>query len=419
MKINKWILALTIVILCCYGITMYSIKQQKVANLTLSEFNDITKTIEEKMSASGTFTKEEQDALHRIYGIEFEVVLQGSELYDKKVYKAISERAVMMDLTLDGVGKGKVIFPISRQGEKELQQQLLKMGTLMVGILLLFVWGMGYYIYVTFLRPFHELERFASNVAAGNFDFSLHMKKKNYFGAFTESFDLMREELEEARRGEYEANKSKKELVASLSHDIKTPVSTIKAYCELLTMKLNEEELLHKVEIIDRKADMIDHLISDMFHATLEELSMLKIQVREELSSIINGMLEEMNHDGKLSVEQAIPECLIVCDALRLSQVIDNVINNSRKYANTRIEVRGTLEQGYLTLRIKDFGPGIAEDDLPLLCSKFYRGSNSITVTGSGLGLYLANVFMEGMNGHLEVYNEQGFVVALSIPIVG
>lgn len=170
----------------------------------------------------------------------------------------------------------------------------------MIGILfaglLLFIWVLGAVVYVRFVRPFLKLKGFASHVAAGNLDFPLPIHKKNYFGAFTESFDLMREELKEARQGEYEANRSKKEMVAGLSHDIKTPVSTIKAHCELITLKSREEDTIQKTKIINEKADMIDHLISDMFHATLEDLTVLKINCREEMSTILNDMLGQMNH---------------------------------------------------------------------------------------------------------------------------
>ena len=90
---------------------------------------------------------------------------------------------------------------------------------------------------MTVFKPFKKLQSFAVNVARGNLDIPLKMDKNNPFGAFTESFDIMREELAAARQSEYAANRSKKELVASLSHDIKTPVASIKAVSELMLMR--------------------------------------------------------------------------------------------------------------------------------------------------------------------------------------
>lgn len=410
MKLKGWMIGITVAVILCYIGTLHYIKQQGVPKLNTIQMNDIVKALEED--------KEELE-LKKQYQEEFQVVYQEEEGYDRQVYKAIANRATIIDLMKEGKIIGKVIFPLETAGEEELRDHLIRMSTLLFGIILLFLWMIGGFIYYRFLRPFSELQQFASNVAAGNLDFSLHMKKKNYFGAFTESFDLMREELESARRGEYEANQSKKELVASLSHDIKTPVSTIKAYCEILALKSKEKDTLEKIRIIDTKADMIDHLISDMFHATLEELSILKIQPKEELSTAIAEMFEDVNHYGKIQFKARIPECLICCDVLRLRQVIDNVVNNSYKYSGTQIEVIPVLEDEALKIRIRDFGPGVKESELAFVCSKFYRGSNGESVNGSGLGLYLAKQFMDGMGGSLEVFNENGFVVVLQIPVAG
>lgn len=98
----------------------------------------------------------------------------------------------------------------------------------------------------------------------------LNMNKNNPFGVFTESFDIMREQLAAARKSEYEANRSKKELVASLSHDIKTPVASIKAVSELMLLRAMDAKDIRQLNMINAKAEQIDLMITDMFHATLE-----------------------------------------------------------------------------------------------------------------------------------------------------
>jgi len=124
-----------------------------------------------------------------------------------------------------------------------MKSHLLKLLTLiLIGILALVYVTLGV-VYVWILKPFGVMKQFARKIADGDLEFKLSMDKGNYFGAFTESFDLMREELIKARQGEYEANISKKELVAELSHDIKTPVATIKAICELLQARLGSDQL--------------------------------------------------------------------------------------------------------------------------------------------------------------------------------
>ncbi|ABX41405.1 histidine kinase [Lachnoclostridium phytofermentans ISDg] len=399
-------------------ITIGYLMKQKVSKLDITQMNAIAKCVEKGLQEGNSVSDIENTKIEKS-NYDFKIILCNNPEYDKTIYKGLADRTTIMDIKSGDTMIGKILFPLDTMAEEALRNHLLRMSTILFGSLLLFIWGLGAFVYIRFVKPFISLKSFATRIAAGNLDFPLHMQKKNYFGAFTESFDIMREELKASRLGEYEANKSKKELVASLSHDIKTPVSTIKAYCELITVKSNEEDTIRKVQIIDEKADMIDHLISDMFHATLEDLTVLKIICKEEMSTILDEILEQMNHYSKIHKINPIPECLIYCDALRLSQVIDNIINNSYKYAGSKIEVSSKVEQEYLKITIRDFGEEVEESDLPMLCEKFYRGKNSSKTNGSGLGLYLAKQFMEGMKGSLEVYCEQGFVVTLYLRLGG
>jgi len=344
-----------------------------------------------------------------------------------------------VDLTYSGnnlnaeTKPGKVIFV---NEENAMKENLLVMLTLMaLGILALVYVTLGM-VYVWILRPFKVMKQFAQKIADGDLEFKLPMDRGNYFGAFTESFDLMREELVKARQGEYQANISKKELVAELSHDIKTPVATIKAICELLQAKLGLvttdqssaentaiRESIEKIGVISARADTIDGLISNLFHATLEELERLKVTVSEEPSTIITRMFGDINHFGKIHFQNELSECLIRCDPLRLSQVIDNVISNSWKYADTDIEIGFSINtaEKFLGIKIRDYGPGFEIDDAPLLFEKFFRGSGERVknTPGAGLGLYLARQFMEAMEGSIACYNDNGFVAELHIKLAG
>ena len=302
-------------------------------------------------------------------------------------------------------------------------------------------------IYINYIRPFHELQHFTTEVAKGNLDVSLPIHKENMFGAFTESFDVMREELAASKRREAEAEKSKKELVAQLSHDIKTPVATIKATCEVLEMKEKINSTLEKIGYISDKADTIDQLISNMFHATLEELEVLEVKPAETDSRVLNDIFAGMSQTANIIMENDLPECLVYMDKLRMEQVIGNVVGNSVKYAgtdisvsygmyventasasilndglhNTDIDDKGNMAN-YLKILIRDFGSGIPEGDIYKVTEKFYRGQNAAGKQGSGLGLYLAKFFMEKQMGGFECYNYQpdsaddgqsGFVVEL------
>jgi signal transduction histidine kinase len=292
---------------------------------------------------------------------------------------------------------------------------LLSFGILSLLLLLCF-----YYLYKTILHPFKKLESFAHQIASGNLEAPILMDKNNIFGAFTESFDIMREELNKAKKKEYLANKSKKELVASLSHDIKTPVTSIKLISELLLVMIKDEKINNKISSIYNKAEQIDHLVTDMFNVTLEELNELKVTVTDEYSTSLKTLFNNADFYNKITLGK-IPECAIQVDILRLQQVINNVINNSYKYADTKINVDFTIDNLYLQINIKDYGQGVLDDELPLLFNKFYRGKNPNVQKqdGSGLGLYISKYLMNEMGGDINCYNESdGFKVELLIPIL-
>jgi K+-sensing histidine kinase KdpD len=201
---------------------------------------------------------------------------------------------------------------------------------------------------------------------------------------------------------------------------MKTPIATIKATCEVLKMKAqrngNEtvnKDLFDKIGIIEQRSDMIDQLIGNMFHATLEELENLKVEAVEEATTVILSMFEDLQYYENLQIMNTIPECLVYLDKLRLKQVIDNIVHNSFKYAGTAIDVSFEEVPTGIKIEIRDYGNGVAEEELPLITEKYYRGANGKGKNGAGLGLFLANYFMSHMKGSLECYNDKGFVVNL------
>ena len=270
-----------------------------------------------------------------------------------------------------------------------------------------------------FFAPFKKMKNFAHRIAAGNLDMPLEMDKHNLFGAFTESFDLMRTELRTAKENEYKANQSKKELVASLSHDIKTPIASIMSAMDIMLVKAKDEKEKKMVESVNAKLEQINALVSNMLHATLEELQVLKVTVKEIQSTEIPKQIRSADHEGQVTAF-SMPSCIIFADTLRLQQVLDNIVNNSYKYANTDISVNAQIDENYLVIDIKDFGAGVLEEELTLILGKFYRGKNTGESDGYGLGLYISKYFMKQMGGELFCKNEaDGFTVTLMLKLAG
>ena len=287
-----------------------------------------------------------------------------------------------------------------------------------------------FYLNRAVIRPFQKLEGFAERVAGGNLEVPLEMDKENLFGAFTESFDIMRSELKKARIAQAEANAAKKELVAKLSHDIKTPVASIKAASEVgaaLTEKISYElaadtlltQILDNYTQIIRKADQINSLITNLFTATLEELRQLTVAPADMSSRELNEIFESADYLHRAIIPH-IPDCLLYADRLRLQQVFDNLFSNSYKYAGTKINLSISREERGLAVSMEDFGGGVKMEELPLLKEKFKRGSNAADTEGTGLGLYISDYFLKEMHGNLLLENgRNGLKVTVRIALSG
>ena len=182
----------------------------------------------------------------------------------------------MLDFAPDGATEGKVAWD-DRQETWQMQEKQLRKT-------LLIIWGTitaaGYLflmvVYLVVVKPIREFEEFAGAVAKGHLDVQLPRRRLNLFGNFTESFDMMREELRNAQEREVKANKAKREMAAGLGHDIKTPVATIQAACEVLEAKYSgEKDIMDKMSVISARTETINRLVNNLFHSTLEELEEL------------------------------------------------------------------------------------------------------------------------------------------------
>lgn len=418
MKMRTMAIFYTAVILLFGVLSFFTINKISAEQLDMVEVNNSFKQIEAILDDSSRENwKEISEELENQY--ECTILFYDDSDYQSRLMECLKKGDVVLDYEHDGKLLAKISFVNTTINFEEQKEALMRIVLVAISA----IWFLGMvlfvYFYMGYVRPFHKLKNFAGEVARGNLDMPLSMTKSNYFGVFTESFDIMREELRRAKENEYKANVSKKELVAELSHDIKTPIATIKAACEVIEVKSAKSEgiggleLHDKVQLIEKKADVVEQLINNMFHATLEELEVLKVEPQEELSTCIDEMFKELQVYGNIHIENQIPQCLLWMDKLRMVQVIDNIVNNAMKYAKTDVHISYSQRDNGILIRIKDDGPGVPEEDLAKVSEKFYRGSNVAGENGSGLGLYLTKMFMEKMEGQMNCYNDNGFVVEL------
>lgn len=338
----------------------------------------------------------------------------------ESVNKAVIHRDTILMVNNGKQAAGRII--IYNNSINELQEQknrILVFLLVVLSVQCIVCIGYMFYLENIVIKPFKKLKGFAVRIAAGNLDFPLEMDRINLFGAFTESFDVMRDELKRSRIAEARAEAEKRELVAELSHDIKTPVASIKAASELGLLLADSDKVKDNYQNIIYKADQVSALVTNLFTAALDELDKLSVTPGELESAEVFEMLMRADYLGYASIP-GIPECLVFADRLRLQQVFDNLFANSYKYAGTKIDVTADRGSSYLAIILEDYGGGISAEELPLLKEKFKRGSNTQDTDGAGLGLYLSDYFLREMQGELVLENGQnGLRAVVNILLCG
>ncbi|NLT08276.1 MAG: HAMP domain-containing histidine kinase [Ruminococcus sp.] len=275
-------------------------------------------------------------------------------------------------------------------------------------------------IYLFIVKPFGKMEEYAGKIARGEFDTPIPRERGDFFGRYTWAFDSMRRELKRARDSEREAVENNKTVIATLSHDIKTPVASIKAYAEGLEagMDRTPEQRSKFISVITRKCDEVAKLTDDLFIHSLSDMERLKVNpekvaIREFLDEAVDEISAAC---GDISYKSPWDECYIYADRGRLMQVIENIVNNARKYAGTDISISTFADQDYFTISFRDKGSGIPDEDMPFIFGKFYRGRNCGEHPGSGLGLYIVKYLVEKMGGTVSLRNHpDGLEVAVCL----
>lgn len=222
----------------------------------------------------------------------------------------------------------------------------------------------------------------------------------------------------------------RKDFVANVGHELKTPITTIKSYTEtLMTASLNRDAQLRFLGIIDRESDRMTHLVTDLLQLSnmdakrtnWEPVSMDAYEVVTAILESLQPMIKERHHKVYLDIPVDIRPFL--ADKHGAYQVITNILTNAFKYTTYagKIEVIGRNFGSRVHIQIKDNGIGIARSDLERIYERFYRveKGRSRAMGGSGLGLSIAKDIMENMGGRIRIKSELnvGTEVLLSFPM--
>lgn len=294
---------------------------------------------------------------------------------------------------------------------------------------------LSYIVSLGIIKPLKDLQQSARRIMEGDLDFQMASGRKDEIGDLIEDFEMMRGKLKDSVDRQIEYENERRLLLSNISHDLKTPISSIKGYVEGIRDGIadTEEKQSKYMSIIYKKANEMDALINELFLSSKLDLRQVPFHFEEiDLNAYVKDFAEEaaieLREKGiALVVEIDLSVRLYVkADREKLARVFNNVIQNSAKYINRKdgailIEVVPDLEAGRAIVKIRDNGPGIGDEALPKVFDPFYRADSSRNNKngGSGLGLTIAKQIVEGHAGKISVYScfGNGTEIVIDIPI--
>ncbi|MBM7587263.1 histidine kinase [Bacillus pakistanensis] len=310
-------------------------------------------------------------------------------------------------------------------GDIEGNSKKLFMTLRFIGLLLVLTVTNGlltYFVSKSIITPVQKLRKAAKEISNGNLDFKIESAKKDELGELAETFESMRLKLKEAKELQKRYENNQKELIASISHDLKTPMTSIKGYVKGVMDGIADtpEKMNRYMETIYTKADDMDHLINELFLYSKLDIQGVPFNFEEmDLNAYFVDLLEEVRYnleqDGGTVTYQVNPSdsYIVMADREKLKRVITNIIQNSLKYMDKpkkEIHVRLESESDQIMVEVKDNGTGMSQDAIPHIFERFYRidASRNSSTGGSGLGLAIVKRIIIEHGGSIWVESELG-----------
>ena len=270
-------------------------------------------------------------------------------------------------------------------------------------------------------RSMRYISRISSamrEIAEGDLNVTLDVEGDDEFADMAENLNNMVEELRQLMDKERESERTKNELITNVAHDLRTPLTSIIGYLELLSgpVKLNEEMQKKYLDITYKKSKRLQKLIEDLFGFTKLNYGKISMKVSKvDIVKLLSQMLEEfypnfMEKNLAYELQSNVTAKVITADGNLLARLFDNLINNAIKYGSEgkKIIVKVDATDTVVTVSVTNFGYVIPKEELPLLFEKFYRveQSRSVNTGGTGLGLAIAKNIVDMHGGTIGVTSD-------------
>lgn len=297
---------------------------------------------------------------------------------------------------------------------------IFRMGTLTTILYVLF----GILIFSgTFLllqrKSLKYIEKIASavqNIAEGDLTTQIDVEGDDEFSLMAANLNRMGEEIRVLMEKERESERTKNELITNVAHDLRTPLTSIIGYLELLSkgIPLPQEMQQKYIEIVYTKAKRLEKLIEDLFGFT--KVGKVSMNVgKVDIVKLLGQLLEEFypsfaDKDLIYELVSNVPAQIITADGNLLARLFDNLINNAIKYGaeGKKVLVQVAAEEEIVTVSVTNYGFVIPADELPFIFNKFYRveQSRSTQTGGTGLGLAIAKNIVDMHGGTITVASD-------------
>lgn len=269
-----------------------------------------------------------------------------------------------------------------------------------------------------------------SNISEGDLNTSVEVIGDDEFASMAENLNKMVEDLRNLMDKEREAERSKNELITNVAHDLRTPLTSIIGYLELLSGKVEMPPQMQRkyIDIAYSKAKRLEKLIEDLFGFTKLNygkisMHMAKVDIIKLLSQLLEESYPNFADKGlSYELQSNVPAKVITADGNLLARLFDNLINNAIKYGadGKRVIVKVTAGSSSVQVSVTNYGYVIPAEELPLIFEKFYRveQSRSTHTGGTGLGLAIVKNIVDMHGGTITVNSDlNGTVFTVTLQV--
>ena len=298
---------------------------------------------------------------------------------------------------------------------------ILRNSVIILGLMLLFAAILGCLLFFYLTKRIHKMTKAVKTFEDGQYDLRIPVRSDDEVGQLAKAFNHMADTIQHNLKELQKNDSLRRELIANISHDLRSPLSSIQGYVETVLMKdesLTAKERHDLLEIILKNAIHLNHLVGELF-----ELSKLDAHqavpkpepfaITELAQDVVLKFQPQAEARGiQLITRLPVKLPMVFADIGMIERVLSNLIDNALRFTPTGGKVLVEIQSAgsHVTIRISDTGEGIPQEDLPLIFDRFYRVEKSRTreTGGSGLGLAIAKKIIEAHGSKIKAESQPG-----------